>query len=81
MKKNIYRNSLVFGITILFFMTILIPTFEAQFVENNIIPEHSMNNNFFTHCILGEYYTTTTCPACPTANSQMYQVYNDMHKQ
>lgn len=30
----------------------------------------------FTHTVLGEYVTTTSCPYCPTASGQLYSIYN-----
>jgi glutaredoxin len=29
----------------------------------------------FTHDVIAEYVTTTTCPYCPTASSQLYSIY------
>lgn len=29
----------------------------------------------FTHNVIAEYVTTTTCPYCPTASSQLYSIY------
>jgi len=30
----------------------------------------------FTHAVIAEYATTTTCGYCPTASSQLYSIYN-----
>lgn len=36
----------------------------------------SIPNQDFTHTVLAEYATTTTCGYCPTASSQLYSIYN-----
>ncbi len=49
-----YKKKIVIGITLLFFITMLFPAFEAQFVESIVVPENNMSNNEFTHSVLGE---------------------------
>lgn len=71
-----YEKKVVFVITTLFVITMLFPTFEAQLVEISVDQESDMSNLVFTHTVLGEYCTTTTCGYCPTASAQIYQVYN-----
>jgi hypothetical protein len=71
-----YKKKIVIEIILLFFITMLFPAFEAQFVKGIVVPENNMSNNEFTHSVLGEYCTTTTCIYCPIASAQMYQVYN-----
>ena len=71
-----FKKKIVIGITLLFFITMVFPSFEAQFVKSIFVLENDMNNNEFSHSVLGEYCTTTTCPYCPKASAQMYQVYN-----
>ncbi len=74
--KNYKKTGIIFKIIILFVITILFTAFEIHNVDSLIITENNMTNNDFTHDVLGEYCTTTTCPACPTASDRMYQVYN-----
>ena len=71
-----YKKKIIFGITLLFFITILFPAFEAQIVERIVLPESSITNTEFTHTVLGEYCTKSTCPYCPKASNQIYEVYN-----
>jgi hypothetical protein len=33
-------------------------------------------NYDFTHTVIGEYVTTTTCGYCPTASNQLYSIYD-----
>ena len=48
----------------------------------NVLPEimiktpSSISNEDFTHSVLAEYATTTTCGYCPTASNQLYSIYN-----
>ena len=43
-------------------------------VEMTIPTQASMED--FTHTVLAEYATTTTCGYCPIASSQLYSIYN-----
>lgn len=36
----------------------------------------NITNEDFSHAVLAEYASTTTCPYCPTASSQLYSIYN-----
>lgn len=36
----------------------------------------TINYQNFSHTVLAEYATTTTCGYCPTASSQLYSIYN-----
>jgi hypothetical protein len=73
---NYKKTVIVFQITILFVILMLFPVFEAQYIEYFALPENNTTNNDFYHSVLGEYCATTTCPNCPTAGDQMYQIYN-----
>ena len=76
MTKKVFRKELVFGIMILFFITMLFPTFEASYIESSLLSGNNMSNNAFTHTVLGEESTATWCGYCPGASAQLYQVYN-----
>ena len=73
--KN-FKKKTIFGITLLLSMTMLLPVLEAQFIENIVTQENSLNNNEVTHSVLGEYCSRTTCTYCPKANTQMFELYN-----
>ncbi len=76
MTKKVFRKELIFVITILFFITMLIPAFEAQFNENNNPQENNVSNSLLTHTVLAEQVTATWCPYCPSAAYYLNQVYN-----
>ena len=46
--------------------------------STNEVEETQINNlgADFTHAVIGEYVTTTSCPHCPTASSQLYSIYD-----
>ncbi len=73
--KN-YKKKVIFSASLIVTILILFPSLPAQFIKSVNIPQTNLNNDEFTHTILGEYCTTTTCPYCPEASAQMYQVYN-----
>jgi hypothetical protein len=76
MTKKVFRKELIFGITIIFFITMLFPAFEASFIESNVLHENTLENSAFTHTVFAEESTTTWCGYCPGASAQLYQVYN-----
>ena len=73
--KN-YKKKIVFGITLLFVITMLFPAFEAQIVKSMVASENIMSNNLYTHTVLAEQCTATWCVYCPSASYYLNQVYN-----
>lgn len=72
MKKNI-----ITGLIILMMITPIataIPTV-TNTVKESINESNSFQENF-THSVLTEYGTLTTCGPCVTASSQLYSIYN-----
>ena len=67
---KIKRNKLVFSITIMFFLTLLIP---AQ--NTYLAADTNMNNSLDSHTVLGEEGTATWCQYCPSASYYLYQTY------
>ena len=45
-------------------------------IENTDNQIKNVLNDNQTHTVLAEYATTTECPYCPTASSQLYSIYN-----
>jgi glutaredoxin len=45
-------------------------------IENTGNQIKNVLNDNQTHGVLAEYATTTACPYCPTASSQLYSIYN-----
>lgn len=43
-------------------------------IKKEINPTITFNENF-THTVMAEYGTTTTCPYCVTASAQLYSIY------
>jgi PKD repeat protein len=77
-NNNTFRKILIFGIMTALVLSVIVPIINAgNFQTTNNTGNKIIENELLsTHCVLGEYYTTTTCPYCPTASAQMYQVYN-----
>jgi len=71
-----YKKKIVYGITILFFITMLFPAFEAHFVESLDNSEYNMSNNVFTHTVLGEEASATWCVHCPPVMTILNNIYN-----
>ena len=70
------RKILLVGIV---FLMLAVPIASATelFSSNNLVlnkEEHSINQDF-THSVMVEYGTLTTCPPCVTANAQLYSIY------
>jgi len=42
----------------------------------NGVKQAGVSQEDFTHTVLAEYGTTTTCPYCVTASGQLYSIYN-----
>jgi len=60
-------------------LILIMPVIGASNVkQKNKIEENTPMNvlNEFTHTVLAEYATTTTCGYCPTASNQLYSIYN-----
>lgn len=64
-------------VSILAFVLIMPIVGANNVTQKNKIEEASPINtlNQFTHTVLAEYATTTTCGYCPTASSQLYSIY------
>ena len=45
-------------------------------IENTDDQIKNVLNEDQTHVVLAEFVTTTACPYCPTASSQLYSIYN-----
>jgi len=45
-------------------------------IENTGNQIKNVLNDNQTHTVLAEYISTTACPYCPTASSQLYSIYN-----
>jgi len=57
----------------------IMPIIGAANITNNKIEVQSsdiLSGDDFTHTVIGEYVTTTSCGYCPTASSQLYSIYN-----
>jgi len=73
MKKIIILSVMV----LIFFM----PLTGAVNISTNIEKEKNLTNKNifnedFTHTVLAEYISKSTCPYCPQASSQLYSIYN-----
>jgi hypothetical protein len=67
---NMKRNKLVLSITIMFFLTLLIP---AQ--NTYLAADTNMGNSRDSHTVLAEESTATWCQYCPSASYYLYQCY------
>ncbi|MCJ7570465.1 MAG: PKD domain-containing protein [Candidatus Thermoplasmatota archaeon] len=67
---NMKRNKLVLSITIMFFLTLLIP---AQ--NTYLAADTNMGNSRDSHTVLGEESTAPWCQYCPSASYYLYQCY------
>jgi len=47
-----------------------------QINNNKEISTMESSTYNFTHAVLAEYATTTSCPYCPTASNQLWSIYN-----
>ena len=68
---------IVFAVAITIFMPIsaLATVTEASNESINLEVKNILNEDF-THAVLAEYGTMSTCPYCPPASSQLYSIYN-----
>jgi len=62
-------------ITLTLLLTIPLTTATTTQIKPNITATQSTNNREFTHDVIAEYVTTTTCPYCPAASNQLYSIY------
>ena len=72
MKKYI----IVGIVAILIIMPIAGSSNTSQINVNKEIKTMKFSTYNFTHAVLAEYATTTTCPYCPTASNQLWSIYN-----
>ncbi len=72
MKKYIIVGIVAFLIT----MPIAGASNIIQINNNKEISTMESSTYNFTHAVLAEYATTTTCPYCPTASNQLWSIYN-----
>lgn len=73
MKKN-----LLVGIAILMLMTPMTmasPMLSAP-SQKSLLQKVNVSQENFTHTVLAEYGTTTTCPYCVIASGQLYSIYS-----
>jgi hypothetical protein len=71
------KKIIVLGILILIMIAPVaaaIPTLTNEIKTST--KQSSGTQQEFTHTVLAEYGTTTTCPYCVTASSQLYSIYN-----
>jgi hypothetical protein len=72
MKKYIIVGIVAF----LIIMPIAGSSNTSQINVNKEIKTMKSSTYNFTHAVLAEYATTTTCPYCPTASNQLWSIYN-----
>lgn len=72
------KKMIITGIIILILMAPLAaasPTVISG-LKNGIKQQVSVSQENFTHTVITEYGTTTTCPYCVIASGQLYSIYN-----
>ena len=71
------KKYLIIGITILMMVTPLAAASpNAMSAVKTGVKQVRMSQEDFTHTVMVEYGTMTTCPYCVTASSQLYSIYN-----
>jgi len=71
------KKYLIIGIIVLMMLTPLAAA--SSTVTNavkNGVKQAGVSQEDFTHTVLAEYGTTTTCPYCVIASGQLYSIYN-----
>ncbi|MBU0496811.1 MAG: glutaredoxin [Candidatus Thermoplasmatota archaeon] len=63
-------------ITLLLTLPLTTATITTQQATRQTIHPQPINNLEFTHTVFAEYATTTTCPYCPAASSQLFGIYD-----
>jgi hypothetical protein len=71
------KKYLIMGIIV---VVLMMPIAGASHIMSKnkveIVTPTQTSKDDFTHAVLAEYGTMTTCPYCPAASSQLYAIYN-----
>ena len=62
-------------VTLTLLLTIPIATATTTQIKSINATTQNTTSRDFTHDVIAEYVTTTTCPYCPTASNQLYSIY------
>lgn len=71
------KKYLIIAIAVLMVITPIAAASNMLSTDEKVVNKQNMaKTQTYTHTVLAEYVSTTTCPYCPTASDQLYLIYN-----
>jgi len=70
------KKHLVIGILAIVLIMPIVGAENITREKNEVQPSTVLSGEDFTHTVIAEYVTTTSCGYCPAASSQLYSIYS-----